>query len=210
MQYRKGTGGGPNKEYKFSPAEESILEMLGTKEAADGVEGSQTFGLKITKLADETQNSLTREDNELILVTNEPTIKQINLVTTEVITEPTSKHANSKKKTKVELTTAEIAKSSLEYQKKLCDEMAYFKSTAEKHYHDVESSLRRIYRAIDKIHEQKILANKEMVRHNREMEEMKRMKLELEKSKVESTSKINALMMETEDSKLRHLRNNKD
>ncbi|XP_055921430.1 uncharacterized protein LOC129952692 isoform X2 [Eupeodes corollae] len=35
--HQKGTGGGPNKTQKFSPSEEAIFQLVGMKEAVEGV-----------------------------------------------------------------------------------------------------------------------------------------------------------------------------
>ncbi|XP_055908515.1 uncharacterized protein LOC129943237 [Eupeodes corollae] len=42
---QKGTGGGPNKTQKFSPSEEAIFQLVGMKEAVEGVGSSLSFGL---------------------------------------------------------------------------------------------------------------------------------------------------------------------
>ena len=81
--------------YKFSPSEETVPEILGRKEVADDVKGSRWFGL------------LTCDEN----------VESRSNQTNDVTIEPTMKEANSGRKGKVEMTTAEIAMIGLETQK---------------------------------------------------------------------------------------------
>ncbi|XP_065365473.1 uncharacterized protein LOC135958494 [Calliphora vicina] len=45
LQHKNGTGGGPNREHKFSSTEQSIYDLIGMKTSVEGVD-ENNFGLE--------------------------------------------------------------------------------------------------------------------------------------------------------------------
>ncbi|XP_017479975.1 PREDICTED: uncharacterized protein LOC108369387 isoform X2 [Rhagoletis zephyria] len=189
LRHSRGTGGGPNIEYKFSATERAIFELIGMKESVEGV--AKTFGLTSSinvERVEENLDFLMNESgvvNEIVLknecvAMNEDPMDCVFLIDEEEPTyQPSSKAVKptSSKKVLTKHSPPEILVEEVAIHRELCDTIKGAVSESK----EQQENVKKIYRAIDSMQVVQKKHFKEMEKLKREeIDEMKRHNLIME------------------------------
>lgn len=190
LQHTKGTGGGPNKEYKFSPTEQTIYDLIGMKTSVEGV-AADSFGLgspsninEIPEIPPETEVLDVSMEDAYVNERPVTSLKAKVCVTPKPI--PKSKDSS---KCPSDMLLAELA-----VQRELVESVKEAVSDAKEH----KQSFKKIYRSLDSIYElqkknfqamEKLKKEEieQMRRHHTFMEEMRKKEVQykLEKNQLQ-------------------------
>ncbi|XP_055920026.1 uncharacterized protein LOC129951743 [Eupeodes corollae] len=216
--YERGTGGGPNRTQKFSPGEEAIFQLVGMKEAVEGVGTSQSFGLKLPqkrKQGDEENQSPIQDLFETIVGYEDQNQQgceapPLPLSDTQIAPENSSDEAtttastsrNARKQKVGKMSTLEVVMEELQTQKDLCGKLGEAISVMKDHNKNMEIGVKKLYRSLDSLNDKKKDQLKEEMRHNHEMENFRKME-------IEELINKNRKMIELEELKIDILREDK-
>lgn len=199
LQYKKGTGGGPNREHSFSATEQSIYDLIGMKTSVEGV-AAKSFGLESPSNAKE-MPQVPAEIDVLDVSMQDGLINEKLVASTDLGLCETPKSFQKSKDNAFPNSKGDSAKSAsnmllaeLAVQKELVETVKEAVGDAK----DQKESIKRIYRSLDSIyglqkkHFQAMEKMKreqidEMRRHNTFMEEMrlKEVEYKLEKNRLQ-------------------------
>ncbi|XP_073843020.1 uncharacterized protein [Musca autumnalis] len=151
-----GTGGGPNQEYRFSAIEEEIYNLTAMKESVEGVANRSGLGTSSS------QNGGKENDPpELADIVNFESLGEVDQE--EVRQEPPPKKSKTATKNPPPSTYhTDILSQGLSLQEKMLKIME-----------EQQQSHKRIYRAIERLHDLKKEEIKEQKRHNMAMEQLR-------------------------------------
>lgn len=224
---QKSTGGGPNKEYKFSALEETIIRICALEESVEGCPDALAFGLSSCSKKRKTDcnpnqivdsenypnsSSVSRsvevlkdksfDDNVMFaMIMNATEPKEQNIETND------SHHMNSENRTSTPRLTKKPQKGitcdvalerEIEIQQQLCNKVEEAVEAMKRHEKEMEYQSKKICRSIDKISEFQKKMLDETSRHNLEMEAMRMQEI---KAKLEFQKRL----LEIEEEKLQKL-----
>lgn len=179
--------------------EENIIRICAMQETVEGSQNSESFGLPscskrfLSTLDEENVDpsaSQFQKDKsvELVEVQRAEDWQPIEVFETE---NPTEKRFQ-KEKIK---STSEILEKELSIQRELCNKLTEGISVIASHQSEMGQNLKRVYRSIDRLYDQQKEILKETTRHNKEMERLK-------KYKIESKIALKKELLEIEKAKL--------
>ncbi|XP_055910557.1 uncharacterized protein LOC129944924 [Eupeodes corollae] len=175
--HQKGTGGGPNKTQKFSPSEEDIFQLVGMKEAVEGVGSSLSFGLarpqNDIQSAKQCEYDATLHPNEVECVEAvDDFLFETELMQEDNSVQPTPTTSQAAKKRK--MSTNDIIVEELQTQKILCNKVTEGVSVMRDHNTEVQCGIKKMYRSLDRLGDINKELLKEQQRHNKEMENLRK------------------------------------
>ncbi|XP_055838228.1 uncharacterized protein LOC129906465 [Episyrphus balteatus] len=209
LKMKQSTGGGPFREYKFAPLDQTIIKLCGMTQSVEGCSDSRKFGLpSCSKRQNENQDAKienvlvsppskkyktsetipTAEELEFSPMSEGDDFGQINANTSESfshIAKPISCPSKNATATK---STAEFLEKELQLHREICDKIGlaiekYDKERANNQvqHNEIKISLQKICKSIDRLcdHQQKYF--EEQKRNNLEMEQFRRCQLDEQK-----------------------------
>ncbi|XP_017469299.1 PREDICTED: uncharacterized protein LOC108361237 [Rhagoletis zephyria] len=167
----RGTGRGPNRTQKFSPSEETIYELVGMKEAVEGVGTSQAFGLPTTGSSPSNESN----DDSVPSCSN---VAMSDVLDNSQSNATSLRMSNGRTSVPVRRTSKmsmqEVAMKELENQEELCSKIGEAVWLMVENAEQTQINLKRLHRSLERSNRQRNMHLAEMKRHNLAKEKLKK------------------------------------